>query len=188
MSNDLIILQLNHPFDLPSRHVLLHAEKQPVIPAVSRPRRRARKAICCSDSSPLTYNIVASTENATQACNNNVDLPIPGSPPSNVTEPVTSPPPSTRSSSPRPVVLRVATSPLTASSRSTCRLPAQFFPSTTRPTGDLAGCNEFHSPQAGHLPSHLLLWLPQLWQKYVDFVFDKMDLFLDCKDSLILMF
>ena len=39
---------------------------------------------------------------AARACSRRVDLPIPGSPPSSVTEPATRPPPSTRSSSPTP--------------------------------------------------------------------------------------
>ena len=62
------------------------------------PRRCARSAICCTDSSPVTYNTGALALMTASACNNKVDLPMPGSPPISVTEPVTSPlPPSTRS-------------------------------------------------------------------------------------------
>ena len=45
---------------------------------------------------------------AARACSTSVDLPIPGSPPSKVTDPGTSPPPSTRSSSATPVGTGVA--------------------------------------------------------------------------------
>jgi hypothetical protein len=37
------------------------------------------------------------------ACSSSVDFPIPGSPPSSISEPGTTPPPSTRSNSPMPV-------------------------------------------------------------------------------------
>ena len=41
-------------------------------------------------------------------CNKMVDLPMPGSPPINTTEPVTKPPPKTRSNSAMPVAKRVS--------------------------------------------------------------------------------
>ncbi len=65
--------------------------------------REARKAICCGDSSPETYNTRRRSPTADKACSNKVDLPIPGSPPMRITAPRTSPPPSTRSSSSMPL-------------------------------------------------------------------------------------
>ena len=46
----------------------------------------------------------AARASCASSCSSSVLLPMPGSPPSNVTEPGTTPPPSTRSSSPMPVV------------------------------------------------------------------------------------
>ena len=45
---------------------------------------------------------------AAEACISRVDLPMPGSPPSRITEPRTKPPPVTRSSSPIPEGMRGA--------------------------------------------------------------------------------
>ena len=66
----------------------------------ARPRRCARDATCASDSSPVTYSAGArAAQRAPSICSSSVDLPMPGSPPISTTEPWTSPPPSTRSSS-----------------------------------------------------------------------------------------
>src|SRR5579875_1163295 len=66
--------------------------------------RSARIRICPRDSWPDTYNARRpDCAHWWATCSSNVDLPTPGSPASNVTEPGTTPPPSTRSSSSTPV-------------------------------------------------------------------------------------
>jgi len=65
------------------------------------PRRSARSRTCCALSSADTYKVRPGQ--AASACSSSVLLPTPGSPPRSVTEPGTSPPPSTRSSSGIPV-------------------------------------------------------------------------------------
>ena len=70
------------------------------------PSRRARKPICATDSSADRYSVGVWPAAWFASCSSSVDLPMPGSPPSNVTEPGISPPPRTRSSSPMPVSRR----------------------------------------------------------------------------------
>ena len=120
------------------------------------PRRSARRRTCCALSSAVTYNEgpVAPASN----CKRSVLLPMPGSPPSNVTEPGTKPPPRTRSSSPMPVgtgsLSLGLTSPIgVASPGGTSARPA------ARVTNDSSGpstssTREFHAPHARHLPDH----------------------------------
>ncbi|SBS74894.1 conserved hypothetical protein [uncultured Mycobacterium sp.] len=69
-----------------------------------QPVRSARIRIWPADSSPDTYN--ARRPDCAHRCttsSSRVDLPTPGSPASRLTEPGTTPPPSTRSSSSTPV-------------------------------------------------------------------------------------
>lgn len=75
------------------------------------PSRRARILICRTDSSPEIYSTRAPfCAKCSEACSSSVDLPMPGSPPTSISEPSTTPPPSTRSSSPMPVVARALVS------------------------------------------------------------------------------
>ena len=75
----------------------------------SRPSRSPRIFNCWTDSSPEAYSTGPSVRaTAAAICSSSVDLPIPGSPPSNTAEPGTMPPPSTRSSSPLPLGMRSA--------------------------------------------------------------------------------
>ncbi len=67
---------------------------------VSTAMRSARIFICPTDSSPEIYNVFG-TVNA--ICKASVDLPMPGSPPSNIKLPGTIPPPRTLSISSTPV-------------------------------------------------------------------------------------
>ena len=92
------------------------------------PRRSARARTCDADSSADTYS-TRRPPRATSAatCRASVDLPMPGSPPSKVAEPATSPPPNTRSSSVTPVVTRMA-----AGLRSTWAIG--MGPARSRPT------------------------------------------------------
>ncbi len=90
-------------------------------------------------------------------CSKMVDLPIPGSPPISTTEPSTSPPPSTRSSSFDWVLKRGISSTLTSarvlswacSPAQPVRLPLREAPSTTVST------MVFQAPQSVHCPAHL---------------------------------
>ena len=52
------------------------------------------------DSSPETYSTLENSPNFLQIWSISVDLPIPGAPPTNTSDPLTAPPPKTRSSSP----------------------------------------------------------------------------------------
>ena len=66
----------------------------------SVPSRSARRRTCAADSSAHTSRQRApSAAIAPSACSTSVLLPIPGSPPTSVSDPATRPPPSTRSSS-----------------------------------------------------------------------------------------
>ena len=67
------------------------------------PSLSALNFICSADSSPDTYNTFPSPFTLSHICNINVDFPIPGSPPSSINEPFTSPPPNTLSNSSNPV-------------------------------------------------------------------------------------
>src|SRR4051812_27230270 len=94
-----------------------------------------------------------------------VDLPMPGSPPTNSAEPGTSPPPVTRSNSPMPVGRRWGgASSVLRSSRVILR------PFTRRDAPDPSGgatpssVMVFQPPQASHLPDHLAVDAPQDWQ------------------------
>src|SRR6185295_777234 len=94
-----------------------------------------------------------------------VDLPMPGSPPTNRAEPGTSPPPVTRSNSPMPVGRRLGgASSVFRSSRLILR------PLTRRdappPKGGAmpSSVMVFQPPQASHLPDHLAWVAPQDWQ------------------------
>src|SRR6476660_8903926 len=66
--------------------------------------RSARSFTCAADSSPVTYRTLWPVRaNLAATSSSRVDLPTPGSPASRITAPGTTPPPSTRSSSPIPV-------------------------------------------------------------------------------------
>ena len=81
----------------------------PAAPAArAGPSRSARSLTCSADSSPLTYSVRRPAPRRWPSTMFvSVDLPIPGEPPSSTSDPGTSPPPSTRSSSPMPVDSRV---------------------------------------------------------------------------------
>ena len=130
-------------------------------PSVSTPSRRARSATWRTDSSPVAYSTGWSWASAAAHCKSSVDLPMPGSPPISVTDPGTSPPPSTRSNSAKPVVQRVSgtvTSCATAAGRSppdASRRPAP------RVRGSEKGASVFHSLHDGHCPLHRGASAPQ---------------------------
>src|SRR5580700_3312572 len=99
------------------------------------------------------------------ACRMMVDLPMPGSPPINSAEPGTRPPPVTRSNSAMPVTRRGggASSDFRSSSanlRPFSRLPALLPMGGAAPSSVIV----FQPPQASHLPDHLEVAEPQVWQ------------------------
>ena len=91
-----------------------------------------------------------------------VDLPMPGDPPINTSDPGTKPPPSTRSSSPMPVRRRSTFAARTSrSATGVSARPPPPEPEPERPlaarTGAAARASsaiEFHSPQPGQRPCH----------------------------------
>lgn len=95
-----------------------------------------------------------------------------GSPPSSTSDPLTMPPPSTRFTSVLPVSSRRwCTSSI--SPTGTGRVWARAKPGAgfSSPRLTTSSANVFHSPHAGHLPSHLGASYPQAVQKYAFFTF-----------------
>ena len=90
-----------------------------------------------------------------------VDLPMPGGPNNRVTEPATTPPPMTRSSSLTPVgvgaadVADTSASETASSPRTTAPRPLPVGPPWRRAHTLVAtAASVFHSPQAGQRPTH----------------------------------
>src|SRR3990172_3265549 len=134
-------------------------------------KRRARIAICWSDSSPVMYKTLSFFPKLQRACSNKVDFPIPGSPPINTVEPTTNPPPRTRSSSSISVGRRVFVSVLTSASREIVSVVVAKYPEkrglvlTTTSSTKL-----FHVPQSEQCPAHFGYWAPHFWHVYTNFV------------------
>ncbi len=135
--------------------------------AFSRPRRSARRRTCSIASSPLTYRArwPAAAMRAA-ACSRMVDLPMPGSPPTSTAEAGTMPPPSTRSSSARPVGMRAGGAEEPCRPTNSTRRPPPSLAAGPGPrTGAAASsCRVFHSPQASQRPCHFGWTPPQAWQ------------------------
>ena len=130
------------------------------------PSRSARSFTCSGDSSPLTYSVAWPADSRRAAtCSRMVDLPMPGSPPTSTMEPGTTPPPSTKSNSARPVRRRWLSVPTTSRRRGVaCTAPP--WPKPPAPAARraflevaagvmISSTSVFHSPQASHLPCHL---------------------------------
>ena len=131
----------------------------------ARPRRRARSPTCRRLSSPVAYTTGTDGASAAAACSSSVDLPMPGSPPISVTEPATSPPPSTRSNSPEPVARRGASTRAAESSVS-ARPAAAAGAARARAGRCATACavSVFQASQDGHWPCHLGELSPQALQ------------------------
>src|SRR5688500_3877666 len=100
---------------------------------------------------------------AATICSRSVDLPIPGSPPISTALPATSPPPSTRSSSPMPEELRAASCVSASSATHSIFLP---LPEVS-PLGVASMDSStllFQLLQASHLPDHSGWMDSQDWQ------------------------
>ena len=122
-------------------------------------------------SSPLTYNTFLLIPNT--VCSDSVLLPMPGSPPSSVSDPFTSPPPNTLLSSSSSISIRGSSVLEMSFMFSAERVWGQTRPfvlnedSLDGPAATLNSLNEFHSPHCGHLPIHLGDSCPQLLQTYI---------------------
>src|SRR5512133_934264 len=101
-----------------------------------------------------------------------VDLPIPGSPPMRITEPLTSPPPSTLLSSAVCVSSRGWLFVSTSCSLTGTPPPLKNGPSETALVLMIASSEKvFHCPHDGHLPIHLGDSKPQFRQTNTVLVF-----------------
>ena len=119
----------------------------------TRPMRDARPRTWVSDSSAeasMTSTSGAATDESTWK--SSVDLPMPGGPNNKVTEPATTPPPRTRSSSLTPVGSGCAPA-VEMSASATAEAPAATAPARAAPAGTDDGPNVFHSPQLGQRPT-----------------------------------
>src|SRR5512134_2323993 len=124
----------------------------------------ARILICCGDSSPETYrSFPVLRERPENAWSRSVDFPMPGSPPTRMTDPATTPLPSTRSNSPMPVDVLFSEIPSMA-----CRDTGSVFDDGCSeeerlPVTAFSSTKLFQLPQSGHLPSHFALVWPHAW-------------------------
>src|SRR5947208_9156790 len=96
---------------------------------------------------------------------------MPGSPPTNTTDPGTMPPPSTKSNSRRPVCQRSTPGPAPRADRRTGGLPDGVAPILSarppvRPTA--SSTSVFHAPHASQRPPHLGCSAPQSVQRNTD--------------------
>ncbi len=122
----------------------------------------ALSLIWLADSSPDMYNMPASVFRVSHICRSSVDFPMPGSPPTSISDPLTTPPPSTRSNSFIPVWLRCSlsvfiSSRLTGFDWAGCHAEAWVFDSCR------SSANVFHFEHAGHLPSQPDDSYPHSW-------------------------
>ena len=134
--------------------------------SVNCPILCARILICCKDSSPEIYNtIMRCALNFWHTCKSSVDFPMPGSPPTSTSDAGTIPPPSTRSSSGKPLAKR-------SSRCNVMSLSTTGLASCTSFCGDMlffcatgSSTNVFHCLHPGHCPSHFADSCPHSWQK-----------------------
>src|SRR5688572_33118082 len=92
---------------------------------------------------------------------------MPGSPPRTVTDPGTSPPCRTRSSSPTWVADGAQAVASTSAMGSGTALDGEAALGSDRST--TSSTNEPHTSQAEHRPAHFGCWAPHSWQRYVVF-------------------
>jgi len=131
----------------------------------SAPSRSARRRTCAADSSAHTSRQRApSAAIAPSACNTSVLLPIPGSPPTSVSDPATSPPPSTRSSSGTFVGRRGA--PRGSTLASGTGWAAELLRTAPLPRPPSTTTSEPHSSHCGQRPSHFGDSCPHDWHRY----------------------
>ncbi|MNS46599.1 hypothetical protein D3C72_791020 [compost metagenome] len=113
-------------------------------------------------------------------CNKMVLLPTPGSPPRSTSEPGTTPPPSTRSSSPRPVEKRsssvISIWAIGVGRVLATKAAARAALAVTGAVGaTVSSTSVFHSLQSGQRPIHLACSAPQFWQTYLVLILAKVN-------------
>ena len=125
-------------------------------------RRRARRRIWSTDSSPVTYS-TRRPERARRAaaCSRRVDLPMPGSPPTSTAEAGTRPPPSTRSSSAMPTGALGGGSALPARPTKVTDRPGVALAAGPGRAVTVSSTMVFHSPQVSQRPAHFRVTAPQ---------------------------
>src|SRR5438034_5319936 len=130
-------------------------------------RRSARIRTCWPDSSPETYRTLPRLATWAAACIKRVDLPTPGSPPIRTRLPGTTPPPSTRLSSPQASLVR---------GESSGAISLRGIARAGRSGRDLESLaafrtwnswSVFHAPQCGHWPAQRRLSPPHSVQTKV---------------------
>ena len=99
-----------------------------------------------------------------------VDFPMPGAPPISTSEPGTSPPPSTLSSSPMPVLRRSCRGVATSASATGCTaaLDRLAAPPARVACDRLSSTSVFHSPQPGQRPAQRAVSCPQAEQTWTE--------------------
>ena len=122
----------------------------------------AKERIAVREARRLGIPIVAVVD--TNCDPDEVDFPIPGSPPIRMAEPGTRPPPRARSSSASPVPCRCGIWPGASSgTNSTARPPLDRSCFCEKTVAGASSANVFHSPQSGHWPCQRCATLPQAW-------------------------
>ena len=118
------------------------------------------------------YSTVLSFARQPHICNRSVDLPIPGSPPSSTSEPLTRPPPRTLSSSDIPVSYRVSSLNERLFMLASGNLPAPEPFASPCDFGCMSvSSSVFHAPQALQRPLHFGYSCPHSLHMYTDFDF-----------------
>lgn len=136
--------------------------------SLGRPMRSALILICFALSSPETYSMVRDLMES-MFWSTRVDLPMPGSPPMRMMLPGTRPPPRTRLSSEEGILMRGSSSVAISDTgtgadrrEDECGPGVRdFFSGST-----FSSTMVFHSPHAGHRPTHFGDSAPQLLQNH----------------------
>src|SRR5690348_3379426 len=128
--------------------------------------RLPRSLICCADSSPEAYRtrVVLDRRDATSSIN--VDLPTPGSPPSRMSAPATTPPPSTRSNSAIPVGVRGTSAPAISSKAIGAESHERGRSSPLLVVAARSSTSELQALHDGQRPIHFGEIYPHCWQAY----------------------
>src|SRR6202022_4427171 len=130
--------------------------------ASARPSRSARSRTCATASSPEMYTARwPARAIRLVACVSNVDLPMPGSPPTKSTEPLTKPPPVAIPEGRRGASWLL---PVNVSSANSRPLRLERIETGIAVAPVFSSASVFHSPQDSHLPCQRLYAAPQFWQ------------------------
>ena len=133
------------------------------------PSLSALNLICSADSSPETYKTLPSPFILSHSSRIRVDLPIPGSPPSKINDPLTIPPPRTLSSSPKPVDILDTSCPLYEFNALGSFLSFSFLTPFSVIFSTFCSKKVFQLLHAGHFPIHFALSYPHSLQTKIVF-------------------